>query len=374
MSLTGIDTSQLVSRFTTSESQKEWGDVQDALAKAFPDQSMEELHAAATALLLETPGMDMGELVSALADKFSVSISTEMANQIRTEWEQFNAASGLNASELIAVLDDYSGDAIDTKSQKYMMFLIMFLRQELEELSTETDQATSEADGKKTLEEIEEMMEAANKEGKDANSAKSWIGAALAIVGVVAAVFMAIPTMGLSMVAALPMGVMAVTATVSAATGEDFSPAAMLSEFCQVLGIPKGVSDVIGGIMEALMVIGSFVCGMGFTALLMEAPRIVEWIDGCFERGGEMWGSEEDDDTKELDGSENVDVPDYDMTDDEKSGLRAAIEQLVKMLQAKGEIDAAALDAIFSDLSDNLGEEGQAYLDAVLNNADADIV
>ena len=376
MSLTGVDTSQLISRFTTSESQKEWGDVKAALQEAFPDQSIEELHAAATAMMLQIPDMTMEELVTALSDKFSVEISTELATQIRTEWDEFNKTSGLDASELIAVLDDYSGDAVDTKSQKYLMLLMQQLRLELKQLTNESEEANAEADEELALKAIEEEMAAAEKSESQANSTKSWIGAALAIVGVVAAVVMAPVTGGLSLLAVAPMGIMAAMAVYNAISGDDVSVASLISEALQVLGLPEGVSDVIGGIAEACMVIGAFVSGLGVVALLAEGPRIVDWLEGVFDRAVDTWGPEEGEDdttTDGTDGTESTEVSDYTMSEGELSSLQETIAQLVKMLKAQNQIDQATLDAIFEAFRGDLSSEGQGYLDAILNTADLEI-
>ena len=119
------------------------------MLKAFPGQSMEELQAAATAVLAGNPNLGVDDLVVILADKFDVSVSSEKAAAIRTEWEEFNQVSELSPSELMEVLDDYSGDSVNTKGQKYLLLLVNLLRQELSELTSKTDEADLEAEKSK---------------------------------------------------------------------------------------------------------------------------------------------------------------------------------------------------------------------------------
>ena len=377
MSLSGVDTSQMMARFTTEESQQEWADVKEALLKAFPGQSMEELQAAATAVLAGNPNLGVDDLVVILADKFDVSVSSEKAAAIRTEWEEFNQVSELSPSELMEVLDDYSGDSVNTKGQKYLLLLVNLLRQELSELTSKTDEADLEAEKSKFEADLEALAD--NLDGVDDRTTKEkvlqWLGAAYAVAAAAASVALAVTVtamtggiaLGIAGPAAISMCLFAASSVASAATGEDYSLANVASEVMQWIGIPEDVADALGVAFEVLHVLqGSLIAGP--MVLMAEAPRILMAADGVINGlfdAIEGAGAEEN-----VDGSEfsQDELEAYEMTESEIESLKETIKKLLEMLKGKQARDAAMLDAIFNALKEQMSVKGSAMMSMIMKS------
>lgn len=364
MSLSGIDTSQLISQFTTNESQQEWADVEKALLEAFPEHSVEELHATASALLIQMPDLDIESLVEIMAERLNVEVSTKLATEIRTEWDEFNKASGLDPKELVAVLDDYAGDSVDTNSQRYLMLLMNALRHELQEVAGDADEAAMEAEKERLDAEFEEFMESLEHtdDRSAGEKAKDWGIAALTIAGAVLSVGLAVATLGLAAPSAVSMCMFAASATAHAATGEDYSLATVCSDILQSMGFSEGVADVLGTIFEVGHVLQAMMF-MGTAGLVGEAGRIVD----LFGSAEADLVDEESNETGETDGT-GGEYSDYEMTEAEVGSLKAALAQMVAMLKSGERLDAAMLDAIINALKGGLSEQGGNYLDSMLDD------
>lgn len=377
MSLSGVDTSQMMARFTTTESQKEWGDVKEALLKAFPDQTFDELQAAATAVLAKMPDVDINDLLMILGDKFNVVVSVEHAAAIRTEWEEFTKVSDLEPSELMEVLDDYTGDEVKTNSQRYLLLLMKLLRQELIILFADSEEADLEADKSAAEAALDELSEEIKEQDNRSDSEKraSWFGAAVAVVAAVVAVTAAVATFGLLAPIAAAACVFAGTALASAISGEDYSIASVASDVAQWLGIPKDVADVIGVIVEVSYVLEVGVFNPAL-AVMGEAPRIFAlFAEAKSSATEEAMNTDGTQGTDETEGNEGVDpqVMDYEMSDSELASLKEALVQMVKMLKAGQALDAAMLNAIFNSLKNDLSDKGSSLVDMIIGNADVEI-
>lgn len=377
MSLSGVDTSQMMARFTTTESQQEWADVKEALLKAFPGQSMEELQAAATAVLASNPNLGVDDLVMILADKFDVSVSSEKAAAIRTEWEEFNQVSELSPSELMEVLDDYADSKVNTKGQKYLLLLVNLLRQELSELTSKTDEADLEAEKSKFEADLEAL--ANDLDGVDDRTTKEkvmqWIGAAYAVAAAAATVALAVTltcmsggiALGIAGPAALSMCLFAASSVATAATGEDYSLASVASEVLQWIGIPEDVADVLGVVFEVLHVVQASLIA-GPTVLMAEAQRILAAGDGII---GSLFeqavGSGDENNVENTEFSE-AELEAYDMTESEIDSLKETIKKLLELLKGKQARDAAMLEAIFNALKQEMSAKGSALISMVMQN------
>lgn len=377
MSLSGIDTSQLSARFASSESQQEWADVREALLEAFPGQSMEELQAAATAVLTRMPDLGIDDLVMVLGTEFGVDVTAANASAIRTEWEEFNQASGLSPAELMEVLDDYSGDGVDTKSQKYMLLLMKLLRQELSILASEGEEADLEAEKSKLEADMADMVEEAGEERTTQETLMQWMGAACAVAAAAAAVTLAVVgstlTLGLGAgilgPAAVSMCLFAASAVASAATGEDYSLATVASGILQWMGVPEDTADVLGVIFEVGHVVQAFIVA-GPLVVMAEAPRLLSLVNDAIEslfassgEGGETDG------TQGAEFSE-AELQQYEFNDGEMASLKEAVAQMTKMLKSGQAVNAAMLDAIFNAMSGGMSDKGSALIDMMLGSSE----
>ena len=381
MSLSGVDTSQMMARFTSAESQEEWADVKEALLKAFPGQSMEELQAAATAVLARNPNLGVDDLVVILADKFDVVVSSDKAAAIRTEWEEFNQVSELSPSELMEVLDDYSGEGVNTKGQKYLMLLMKLLRQELSGLSSESEEAELKAEKSQYEAELDEL---ADKVGGDDRTTKEkvmqWIGAACAVAAAVAAVAVATTVtcmsgglvLGIAGPAAVSMCLFAASAVASAATGEDYSLASVASEAMQWIGIPEDVADALGVAFEVLHVVQASLISAPMV-LLAEAPRLLAAEDGIVKGLFNLAvGSGDEQQVEDPEFSQD-ELEAYEMTESEIESLKETIKKLLKLLKGKQARDAAMLEAIFNALKEQMSAKGSALMSMIMNRNTANM-
>ncbi|WP_461211058.1 hypothetical protein [Desulfocurvus sp. DL9XJH121] len=272
-----VDTSQLVARFTTSESQEEWSDLEKALTEAFPGKTMTEIHAAATAYMLLNPDATFDELLAGLQTEFAVELSTETAAQIRSEWDEFNQASDLDPSELLAVLDEYGEDSVDTKSQAWLLYLMQYLQKVIEDATASDSVSTQKADrvGYEAAKEEYEKKVAEALESKKASGIfgkiMSWVGAAMACLGaliaVIAATAASIASGGTAAVLAWAGAGIAITLAISAVVGAasdgEYSIAGLVAKGLEACGVPEDVAGYIGiGVEVGLAILGA-VCSFG---------------------------------------------------------------------------------------------------------------
>ena len=420
MSTLGIDTSQLISKFTTSESQSEWKDVEDALLKAFPGKSMAEIHAQATLYAAQNPNATIDEMVSSLSKSFAVSISTELAAEIRNEWDEFNSASDLSPIELLAVLDDYSGDKVDTSSRAYLMFIMQALQKEIERITAETMEAGEKAS--KTMydaakAELNEKIEEMNKPPGFFDKVMPWLSAAAAVIGAAIAIAVAVAVSvgtggvaaGLAITAAVIACVLAVSAVAGAATGGEYSLAGVTAKLLEACGVDKETAQWIGLGVEITLAIVGICCslGAGFaasagsgastatnagttaaktadtaakaadtaakaadtaakvadaTAKMKSLTQVLSFIQGALMVG-----------TGIAQGAKAIADYNYAMDQAELTELKAILERLLAILKANQAVDQQMLEAIFGAIRKTLTDTQSEYLDTLLKSSNIDM-
>ena len=413
MSTLGIDTSQLISKFTTSQSQSEWKDVEDALLKAFPGKSMGEIHAQATLYAAQNPNATIDEMISSLSTSFAVSISTELAAEIRNEWDEFNSASDLSPVELLAVLDDYKGDSVDTSSRAYLMFIMQALQKEIERITAETMEAGEKAsksmyDAAKA--ELNEKIEEMNKPPGFFDSVMPWLGAAAAVIGAVIAVGVAVAVTagtggvaaGLAITAAVIACVLAVSAVVGAATSGEYSLAGVTAKVLEACGVDEDTAQWIGLGVEITLAIVGICCslGAGFaasagsgastatnagTTAAKTADTAVKVADTTakaadaaakmksltqvlsFIQGALMVG------TGIAQGAKAIADYSYSMDQAELTELKAILERLLAILKANQAVNQQMLEAVFGAIRKTLTETQSDYLDTLLKSSNVDM-
>ena len=403
MSMLGIDTTQLISKFTTSESQQEWGDVEKALQKAFPDQSMEEIHARATIYVGKNPDATIGDVIQALSAEFSVSISTELAAEIRSEWDEFNQASGLDPAELLAVLDDYSGDSVNTHSRAYLMFMVQALQQEIERLTAETMEKGQEADKaqyEQAKAELNEKIEEMNKPKGFFDKIMPWLSAAAAVIGAAIAVAVAVAVTvatggvagALAITAAVIACVLAVSAVAGAASGGEYSLAGLTAKLLEACGVDEQTAQWIGIGLEITLAVVGICCslGAGFasaggtaastatntaTTATKVADTTAKVADGMskftkvlnFVNGALMVTS------GVVTGAKAIVDYEYAMEQADLMELKAMLEKMLAILKASQQINEKLLEAIFSSMRNMIIENQEEYLDVLQNTANVDM-
>ena len=410
MSLLGIDTSQLISKYQANES--EWTDVEQLLQKAFPGKSLEEIHAAATIYVAQNPGATMDDLLTALQTQFAVSISTELAAEIRKEWDEFSNVSTLNPAQLLAVLDDYDADSVNTHSQAYLMFLMQHLQDEIEKLTAEGIEATQQADKGR----YELAKEDFNKKIEDMNSKPSggflkWLGAVAAVIGAVIAVAVAVvvsvgtggAAAGFAIAAAAIACTLAVSAIAGAASDGKYSLAGITATILEACGVPKDVARWIGIGLEITLAIVGAICslGAGFAsagasaagtaantastatttatagasaatttattattaATTMEKLVRLLTIANCLMQVGVGVAT----------GAKAVVDFQYTMEQAELLELKALMEKLLQILKTSQQVAEALLDAIFSAMRDMITETTQNLLETLMKTSSPEL-
>ena len=239
------------------------------MLKAFPGKSMAEIHAQATLYAAQNPNATIDEMVSSLSKSFAVSISTELAAEIRNEWDEFNSASDLSPIELLAVLDDYSGDKVDTSSRAYLMFIMQALQKEIERITAETMEAGEKAS--KTMydaakAELNEKIEEMNKPPgffdkvmplAERRRRRHWRRPSPLPVAVAVSVGTGGVAAGLAITAAVIACVLAVSAVAGAATGGEYSLAGVTAKLLEACGVDKETAQWIGlGVEITLAIVG----------------------------------------------------------------------------------------------------------------------
>ncbi|WP_028588049.1 hypothetical protein [Desulfocurvus vexinensis] len=359
MSLLGIDTSQLIGRY--EDNQGEWADVEQALRKAFPDQSMAELHAAATAYVSCNPGATMDELLTALQAQFAVTISAELAVEIRQEWDEFSRASALNPAQLLAVLDDYDADSVDTGSRAYLMFLMQHLIKEIARLSTETDLKALESDMERYQAEMDKLYAATTKAttgtdgtedaGTDATRtpAERWLFAAAAVINtaivltLTAAMALLIgPGALLIMGISLTVGTLAV---VDAATDGGVTKA--LADLFQALGMTEGKAERTA---ENFAILSAVLSGVLGIAAYFGAGPLIQALTGATTQVVQ----------EQTTPGGGRTLPDDPLSKSEGEFYQALVAELVALLRLAQGLDLATLDAIFAAMRDVVTETGSS--------------
>jgi len=392
MSLLGIDTSQLISRYQNNES--EWNDVEDALAKAFPGQSAAELHAAATIFIAENPDATMDELLAALQTQFSVEISAELVTEIRKEWDEFSTSSDLSPAELLAVLDDYDGDAVDTSSQAYLLFLMQTLQKEIEKITSETVGTESEVDRAR----YEAAKADVNEQIKDLDKKTSggflkWLGAAAAVVAAVISVAVAVAVSvasgGTAAVFAVTAAVIACTLAVSAIAGAasdgKYSIAGLVAQGLEACGVDEQTAQWIGIGVEVALAVAGAVCSLGVGLLASGASAASTGANTAatvakttekFEQLAILMSKVVcalQVATGVAQGVKAVIDYDYTMSQAELTELRAIMEKLLQILKAKQALTEELLQTIFDAMRGTVSESTEGYLDSLLKAANPEM-
>jgi len=414
MSLLGIDTSQLISHYQANES--EWTDVEQLLQKAFPGKSLDEIHAAATIYVAQNPSATMDDLLTALQAQFAISISTELAAEIRQEWDQFSTASILNPAQLLAVLDDYDADSVNTHTQAYLMFLMQHLQDEIEKLTSESIETTQQADKGR----YEAAKEEFNKKIEDMNSKPSggflkWLGAVAAVIGAVIAVAVAVvisvgtggAAAGFAIAAAAIACTLAVSAIAGAASDGKYSLAGITATILEACGVPKDTARWIGIGLEITLAIVGAICslGAGFAsagasaastaantastatttatttaaagasaatttattattaATTMEKLVRLLSIANCLMQVGVGVAT----------GAKAVVDFQYTMEQADLLELKALMEKLLQILKTSQQVAEALLDAIFSAMRDIITETTQNLMDVIMKTASPEL-
>lgn len=410
MSTLGIDTTQLISKFTDTQSQQEWGDVEEALLKAFPGKSMAEIHAQATLYAAQNPDATIDEMVQALAQEFSVSISTELAAEIRNEWDEFNSASDLSPTELLAVLDDYQGDSVDTSSRAYLMFMMQALQKEIEKLTAEAMEAGESAsksmyDAAKA--ELNDKIEEMNKPKGFFEKIMPWLSAAAAVIGAAIAVAVAVVVTAatggvagaLAITAAVIACTLAVSAVVGAATDGEYSLAGVTAKLLEACGVDKETAQWIGLGVEITLAVVGVVCSLGASAAgsvgsgastatnaattaaktvdtaaktVDTATKVTQAMNSItkalsFAQGFLMVTS------GVMQGAKAVVDFNYAMDQAELTELKAILERLLAILKANQAVNQQMLEAIFGAIRKSLVENQSEYLDVLMKTSDLDM-
>jgi hypothetical protein len=403
MSLLGIDTSQLISRYQTNEG--EWNDVEQLLQQAFPSKTMAEIHAAATIYVAQNPDATMDDLLTALQTQFAVSISTELAAEIRKEWDEFSNVSTLNPAELLAVLDDYDADSVNTNTQAYLLFLMQYLQQEIEKLTSEGIEASQQADRARyelAKEDYNEQVEKMN--SKPSGGLLKWLGAVAAVIGAVIAVAVAAvvtvvsggAAAGLAIAAAAIACTLAVSAVAGAASDGKYSLAGLTAMLLEACGVPKDVARWIGIGLEITLAIIGAICslGAGFAAsgasaagtaantastvanttssatsaattaantantaiTTMEKLVKIMNIANCVMQAGVGVAT----------GAKAIVDFQYTMQQAELLELKALMEKLLQILKTSQQVAEALLDAIFTAMRDIITESTQNLMDLLM--------
>ena len=357
MSLLGIDTSQLISRY--EDNQGEWADVEQALQKAFPDQTMAELHAAASAYVSCNPNATMDELLTALQAQFAVTISTDLAVEIRKEWDDFSRASELNPAQLLAVLDDYDADSVNTGSRAYLMFLMQHLIKEIARQSSEADLKALESDMERYKTEMEKLYGSTTKPttgtdgtedaGTDAtrSAAERWVFAAAAVVNTVLAVCaiaLLAPLLGPALTI-LALGVTLTVATLAAVeAATDGGVTNTLADIFEALGMTEGKAERTA---ENFAILAAVLSGvLGIVAYFGVGP-LTQALTGAITQVAEQ-------ETTPADGERTI--SDDPLSKSEGAFFQALVAELVALLRLAQGLDLATLDAIFAAMRDVLTE------------------
>ncbi|WP_028588051.1 YopB/SseC family type III secretion system translocon subunit [Desulfocurvus vexinensis] len=417
MSLLGIDTSQLIAKYQANES--EWTDVELALQKAFPGKSLEEIHAAATIFIAQNPGATMDELLTALQAQFAISISTELAAEIRKEWDEFSSASTLNPAELLAVLDDYDADSVNTHSQAYLMFLMQHLQEEIERLTAESIEVSQQADkGRYELakEDLNKKIEEMN--SKPPSGFLKWLGAVAAVIGAAIAVAVAVvisvgtggAAAGLAIAAAAIACTLAVSAIAGAASDGKYSLAGITATILEACGVPKETARWIGIGLEITLAIIGAICslGAGFaasgasaastaanTASTATSTASTAATTGASATGAAATAANTASTAattmeklvKLLNianclmqvgvgvatGAKAVVDFQYTMEQAELLELKALMEKLLQILKTSQQVAEALLDAIFSAMRDMITETTQNLLETLMKTSSPEL-
>lgn len=414
MSMLGIDTSQLISKFTTEESQKEWGDVEEALLKAFPGKSIAEIHAAATLYAAKNPDATISEMIQALSVEFSVTISAELAAEIRTEWDEFSSTNDLSPAELLAVLDDYSGDNVDTGSRAYLMFMMQALQKEIERITAESSEAGVSADKAQheaAKMELNEKIEEMNKPPGFFEKVMPWLSAAAAVIGAAIAVAVAVAVTvgtggvaaGLAITAAVIACTLAVSAVAGAATDGEYSLAGVTAKLLEACGVDKETAQWIGLGLEITLAVVGMVCSLGAgiaasggsaastatntaTTAAKTADTAAKTADTAakaadaatktmkgitkalaFTNGALMVA------TGTMQGVKAVVDFNYAMDQAELVELKAMMERILAILKATQAVNQQMLEAIFGALRGMLVDSQNQYLDVLMQSANVDM-
>lgn len=393
MSMLGIDTSQLISKFTTQESQQEWGDVEEALQKAFPGKSMTEIHAAATLYAAKNPDATIDEMVQDLSVQFSVAISTELATEIRTEWDEFNKASGLDPTELLAVLDDYAGDKVDTSSRAYLMFMVQALQKEIERLTAETMDAGQKADNAQyeaAKAELNEKIEKMNKPPGFFDKLMPWLSAAAAVIGAIIAVAVAAAVTvatggvaaGLAITAAVIACTLAISAVAGAATDGEYSLAGITAKLLEACGVDKETAQWIGVGLEITLAVVGIACSLGAGFASSGATAAGKGVEAMSKAADGMSKL-----TKVLNvangalmvtsgvvtGAKAIVDYGYALEQADYVELKAMLEKMLSILKASQALNEQMLEAIFGAMRNIITENQNEYLDVLQQTAGMDM-
>lgn len=237
----------------------EYQDVVDALQKAFPEKPELEIQQAITSYLKSQVGKEAGEMDSKamlehITRTFNVAISTEMASEIKKEWEDLTKSMDLGISGLATLLTDYSDKGIDKTDREFLVMLWQMLQGSIEDAIGDESQvslnANKEAQQKEFQEFLDKKIEEMEKAGKTGfwNKLLKWAGVVASLIGAAVACVVAgaaiatgvgAPAAALLITAAVIMCALAVEGTV-AAIGEEFGKDTSL--FSQ---IGKGVAKLL---------------------------------------------------------------------------------------------------------------------------------
>ena len=409
MSMLGIDTSQLISKFTTEESQQEWGDVEKALQKAFPGQSMEKIHAMASVYVNSHPDATIGDVIDALSVEFSVNISAELAAEIRTEWDEFHKVSDLDPAELLAVLDDYSGDSVNTKTRAYLLFMIQSLQVEIERLTAETLQKGEEANKAQYEDakaELNEHIQKMSDKPEFFDKIMPWLSAAAAVVGAVIAIGVAIAVTAatggvagaLAITAAVIACVLAVSAVAGAATDGEFSLAGLTAKLLEACGVDEQTAQWIGIGLEITLAVVGICCslGAGFASAGGTAASTTTNAVTTTTKAVDTGAKAAETTAKLADGMSKMTkilnvvngglmvtsglatgakaIVDYGYTMEQAEFLvlKAMIEKMLAILKAGQQLDEKIMEVIFGSIEGMIIDNQNEYLDVLMQTANVD--
>jgi hypothetical protein len=349
MSLLGIDTSQLIGRY--EDNQGEWTDVEQALQKAFPGQSLSELHAAATEYISCNPDATMDEVLTRPADAVLRDPLDRTGGGNPQGVGRVLPASELNPAQLLAVLDDYGADTVDTGSRAYLMFIMQHLLKEIERLSSEADLKALESDMERYREEMEKLYASSTEPTsytggtEDASpdvkrtAAERWIFAAAAVINTavaVCAIALLAPLLGpaLTVLAMAVTLAVATLAVIEAATDGGVSQA--LADILEGLGMTQGKAERTA---ENFAILSAILSGVLGIAAYFGAGPLIQAMQGATTQAVQEG-------TTPTDGEPTL--PDDPLSNSETEHFQALVSELVALLRLAKGLDLATLDAIFA--------------------------
>jgi len=183
---------------TLSGDASEWQDVEDKLTALLPGVDSDTLSQAIEEYVAAHPSATPSEVLTAVAQELNPDLTTAEVAALRTEWEEFAATTGTDASELLTVMSTpETSSSSDTQTIRELMAMLMMLMIEIfgEEAASQLLEGFAQRDTIMALakEKAEELRDMAATQ-----LALGLVSAAVSIAGGAAGMAMSSPSLAMA--------------------------------------------------------------------------------------------------------------------------------------------------------------------------------